>query len=166
MQALQGTWWRCASSAPEAIRICQCVPHTRPITSRRYPLSGVDMRCKLVFLLMCAGALFGISPAHAWNKPGHMVSAAIAYDDLRARAPSVVAKVVVALRKHPQYDQRWRADVEATDLSEDESNRRLFHVGGEVARRRAWQPNLRPTRRPLHRLAVQASRSAVIGPCE
>jgi hypothetical protein len=64
--------------------------------------------------------------AHAWNKSGHMTSAAIAYDDLMARSPATAEQVVAILRRHPQYDQRWRSEVEATKLSKDESNRRLF----------------------------------------
>ncbi|MBV8036114.1 S1/P1 nuclease [Roseateles sp.] len=84
------------------------------------------MHCKLGSLVLCAAALGCMPSAQAWNKAGHMTSAAIAYDDLKARSPSTVARIVAALKLHPQYDQRWRADVEAAGLSEDDANRRLF----------------------------------------
>lgn len=84
------------------------------------------MRFLLRHLLVCVAALAAQTTALAWNKAGHMTSAAIAYDDLRTRSPALAAKTVATLKLHPQYDQRWRADVEATGLSEDESNRRLF----------------------------------------
>lgn len=83
------------------------------------------MRCCLPILVLTT-ALLGVSPVQAWNKAGHMTSAAIAYDELKASSPSTVAKVVAVLKLHPQYDQRWRADVEAAGLDEDEAHRRLF----------------------------------------
>lgn len=88
-------------------------------------LKGFAMR-RYLPLLAFAAALLGAPSAQAWNKAGHMTSGAIAYDDLKARSPATLAKVVAALKLHPQYDQRWRADVEAAGLSEDDANRRLF----------------------------------------
>jgi hypothetical protein len=62
----------------------------------------------------------------AWNKAGHMTSAAIAHDDLAASDPALVARVVAILRQHPQFDQRWKAAVDAPDIAPEEANRRLF----------------------------------------
>lgn len=84
------------------------------------------MRFVLRILLVCAATLAAQTSAQAWNKAGHMTSAAIAYDDLKVRSPGAAARTVAALKLHPQYDQRWRVDVEAAGLSEDEANRRLF----------------------------------------
>ncbi len=64
--------------------------------------------------------------AMAWNKAGHMTSAAIAHDDLAASDPGTIDRVVAILKQHPQYDQRWKAAVEAPDINPQESNRRLF----------------------------------------
>ncbi len=52
--------------------------------------------------------VFSTSPAaHAWNKPTHMVSAAIAYADLKARNPAVLAEAIEVLKKHPHYKSKW-----------------------------------------------------------
>src|SRR5687767_6278383 len=43
-------------------------------------------------------------PALAWNKPGHMVVGAIAYDVLAKEDPQALARVVELLKSHPQWD--------------------------------------------------------------
>jgi hypothetical protein len=40
-------------------------------------------------------------PASAWNIPGHMLSAAIAYQVLQQENPPTIEKVRVVLEKHP-----------------------------------------------------------------
>jgi len=40
-------------------------------------------------------------PALAWNIPGHMLSAAIAYQVLRQENPQTIEKVKAVLEKHP-----------------------------------------------------------------
>jgi hypothetical protein len=44
-------------------------------------------------------------PASAWNIPGHMLSAVIAYQVLRQENPATIEKVRAALEKHPN---QWR----------------------------------------------------------
>jgi hypothetical protein len=51
-------------------------------------------------------------PAFAWNKAGHMTTAAIAYRELKAADPAALAKLLAALRLHPQYAQYWQKQVE------------------------------------------------------
>ncbi|MBL8271330.1 MAG: hypothetical protein JNL55_33325, partial [Steroidobacter sp.] len=41
------------------------------------------------------------SAAHAWSRPGHMVSAAIAYDELSAQDRKIIDKIVALVEKHP-----------------------------------------------------------------
>ncbi len=41
------------------------------------------------------------SPAAAWTRPGHMVTAAIAYDDLKARSPRTIDALAAILAQHP-----------------------------------------------------------------
>ncbi len=41
--------------------------------------------------------------AFAWNKPGHMVTGAIAYDILKHDHPEVIPRVLDLLKSHPQY---------------------------------------------------------------
>jgi len=43
----------------------------------------------------------------AWNKPGHMTSAAIAYADLTERNPGVIVKVIEDLKKHAHFESKW-----------------------------------------------------------
>ena len=43
----------------------------------------------------------------AWNKPTHMISAAIAYADLNEQNPAVITKIIEILKKHPQYKSHW-----------------------------------------------------------
>jgi hypothetical protein len=48
-------------------------------------------------------------PASAWNIPGHMLSAAIAYQVLRQENPQTIDKVTAVLEKHPWYANQWQA---------------------------------------------------------
>jgi S1/P1 Nuclease len=57
-------------------------------------------------------------PAFAWNIPGHMLSAAIAYQVLRQEDRGVIDKVKAVLEKHPWYANQWQArlqDIPAAD---------------------------------------------------
>jgi hypothetical protein len=62
-------------------------------------------RLKAVVIVGCVFML--VPTAQAWNKPGHMTSAAIAYLDLKDRHPDVLAQVVEALKQHPDFDSMW-----------------------------------------------------------
>jgi hypothetical protein len=46
-------------------------------------------------------------PASAWNIPGHMLSAAIAYQVLQQN-PQIIDKVKAVLEKHPWYNKGER----------------------------------------------------------
>jgi hypothetical protein len=57
-------------------------------------------------------------PASAWNIPGHMLSAAIAYQVLQQENPATIEKAKAMLEKHPWYVNQWQArlqDVPAGD---------------------------------------------------
>ena len=57
-------------------------------------------------------------PASAWNIPGHMLSAAIAYQVLQQENPQTIEKINAVLEKHPWYANQWQArlqDVPAAD---------------------------------------------------
>src|SRR5262249_49838646 len=62
----------------------------------------------LTFLVLLALALLPL-PASAWNIPGHMLSAAIAYQVLQQESPQTIDKVKAVLEKHPSYEIRWQA---------------------------------------------------------
>ena len=53
-------------------------------------------------------AVFGLSllaslPASAWTRPGHMVTAAIAYDDLAVHDGKIIDQVVALMANHPDH---------------------------------------------------------------
>jgi hypothetical protein len=52
-------------------------------------------------------ALTWVDQAKGWNKPGHMVTGAIAYNRLKKDNPEALAKVVKALKEHPYYEEKW-----------------------------------------------------------
>jgi S1/P1 Nuclease len=49
------------------------------------------------------------SAANGWNIPGHMQSAAIAYQVLQQENPQTNEKVIAVLKKHPWYANQWQA---------------------------------------------------------
>src|SRR5262245_29642778 len=101
------------NTAPAAQCIAQIAPRNGSVTSRRR-LGGVPdgaacaaskrwMPKPISFTVStaCAAALFLASGAHAWTRPGHMVTAAIAYDDLAAGDGAVIARLGELLAQHP-----------------------------------------------------------------
>jgi hypothetical protein len=50
--------------------------------------------------------------AVAWNRPGHMLSAAIAYQVLQQENPHTIAKVIAILEKDPWYTNQWQAGLQ------------------------------------------------------
>ena len=53
-----------------------------------------------------------------------MVTGAIAYDELQKTSPATIARVVAILRQHPQYESRWKPQMEG--MSEQDQERYLF----------------------------------------
>src|SRR5262245_57556567 len=66
------------------------------------------MPTRVVVVVVVVLLLMG-SPRYspAWNKPGHMVSAAIAYSELKQGSPEVLSRVVALLKEHPDFHTRW-----------------------------------------------------------
>jgi hypothetical protein len=50
--------------------------------------------------------------------PGHMLSAAIAYQVLRQENPQTIEKVKAALEKHPWYANQWQARLQDVPINE------------------------------------------------
>lgn len=73
-------------------------------------------------------------PAHAWSRAAHMVTAAIAYDDLAARDPKVIDQIVEIMAHHPE---RGPFEVAAGVTKGEDRARRLFM---EMAR---WSDDIR-----------------------
>ena len=59
-------------------------------------------------LILACTVLLAAGSGLAWNRAGHMVTAAIAFDDLQRSAPATVARVVAILRQHPQFESHWK----------------------------------------------------------
>ncbi len=57
-------------------------------------------------------------PASAWNIPGHMLSAAIAYQVLRQENPQTIDKVKALLEKHPWYANQWQARLQDVPVAD------------------------------------------------
>ncbi|MFC4308717.1 S1/P1 nuclease [Steroidobacter flavus] len=75
----------------------------------------------LVALLLAV--LLPSSAAQAWSRPGHMVTAAIAYDELSAQDRRVIDKIVALAEKHPD---RGAFEVAVGRATGEERGRRLF----------------------------------------
>lgn len=75
----------------------------------------------------------------AWNVPGHMVTAAIAYKELKAADPEALAKVIALLHDHPDFDEHWKNLVEDPDISAEEHDARLFMLAAR------WPDDVRET---------------------
>ena len=57
-------------------------------------------------LILSVSVFLSLStPTWAWNKAGHMVTAAIAYDTLKKDNPQALAALVAILKQHPQYNE-------------------------------------------------------------
>jgi S1/P1 Nuclease len=57
-------------------------------------------------------------PALAWNIPGHMLSAAIAYQVLHQESPQTIEKVRAVLEKHPWYATQWQARLQDVHIAD------------------------------------------------
>ncbi len=67
-------------------------------------------------------------PAFAWNKAGHMVSGAIAYNDLQQNHQEVIKKIAAILKEHPEYskfEQQWNS-LNKSNISAENQNLYLF----------------------------------------
>jgi len=82
------------------------------------------MATQLSRLFLAAAVALLLPPAaHAWSRAGHMVTAAIAWDDLAARDHAVLDKIGVVLAAHPD---RGAFDVAVGDALGEERARLLL----------------------------------------
>ena len=80
----------------------------------------------LRFFLAATIALVVVPPAYAWNKAGHMVSAAIAHAVLKHEHPEAIPKIVEVLKQHPQYEKWSKRIAEIPNLSDEDKDIYLF----------------------------------------
>jgi hypothetical protein len=60
---------------------------------------------------------------HAWDHPGHMTTAAIAFAEIESRRPELIEKIGLLMLKHPDLPPYW---VAAGDGKGNERARRMF----------------------------------------
>ncbi len=70
----------------------------------------------LVTLLHCSAAM-------AWSRPGHMVTAAIVYEELRTQDPKLLEQIIELAQKHPD---RGAFEVAIAGTRGEERARRIF----------------------------------------
>ena len=94
---------------------------------------------KKIFRVCCLalGLLAAARPAHAWNPPGHMLVAAIAYDQL---SPSQRSHLLAMLEAHPSF-AKWQADA-PKDAPDFDLGRYVF------MRASTWPDDIRKTGSP------------------
>lgn len=81
-----------------------------------------DKKHKVFRLLSACAIIFSLfSAAFGWNKPGHMVTGAIAARELKTIDPQALAEIVALLKQHPSYQNKWRPVVEERAGQDDEA---------------------------------------------
>ncbi|HWU74619.1 MAG TPA: S1/P1 nuclease, partial [Sphingomonas sp.] len=80
---------------------------------------------RLACALCIAAALAPSTPAFAWSNQGHMVTGAIAYDDLARTDPALIAKIEAIMADHPD---KARFDRALAGFSGEARTRRLFEL--------------------------------------
>jgi len=80
---------------------------------------------RLACALCFAAALAPATTASAWSNQGHMVTGAIAYDDLARTDPALIAKIEAIMADHPD---KARFDRALAGFSGEARTRRLFEL--------------------------------------
>ena len=81
---------------------------------------------RIIKIIALIGLFIWPTIVSAWNIPGHMISGAIAYRELKKRDPKIVAKVISLLKKHPHYEKMFTPKLQVEGLSNEEKDLYLF----------------------------------------
>ena len=93
----------------------------------RQKAKPLNIKLKMLRLLFISLlSLLFLTPAFAWNKPGHMVTGAIAARELKANDPQALARVVALLKRHPFHRNVWRPIVNQRAGLDDEQAALIF----------------------------------------
>jgi hypothetical protein len=95
------------------------------------------MRSKSMLLIAASLLFFLPATTYAWNKAGHMVTAAIAYRELKAIDPQALTRVIALLKKHPHFATTWRPRIE--QVQPDDPDMFLFMLASR------WPDDIRNT---------------------
>lgn len=91
-----------------------------------------------LFLLTMLICLVTSTTALAWNKPGHMLTGAIAYYELKAKDPVALEKVINLLKKNPYYQHEWLPRIQ--NLAESDPDHHDLYLFMYAAR---WPDDIR-----------------------
>lgn len=98
---------------------------------------------RLTLLLgIAVGCTFSVHNAEAWDHPGHMTTAAIAFAEIERQRPELIKKIGLLMLKHPDPAPYW---VAAGDGKGEERARRMFIEAARWADDAKFTPNDRPT---------------------
>jgi hypothetical protein len=75
-------------------------------------------QCKIAVAICCMMLISLPSTAKAWNSPGHMIIALVAYDEL---SPAMRARALELLRAHPRFDDHFLRSMPAEVNRSDQS---------------------------------------------
>lgn len=81
------------------------------------------MRNKLIIFLVLFITLSGIG--YGWNRPGHMVTGAIAYIELKEKDQQALETVLELLKKHYYYPE-WKKIMNSENINEADRDLFLF----------------------------------------
>ena len=101
-------------------------------------------RRPLMLVSVCVVLVLGSSPnAAAWSPQGHMVTAAIAYQELRQSDPATLRAVIELLEQHPHFTDRL-APPREWNLDNDDRGQAIF------MRAARWADDIRSGRHESH----------------
>ena len=87
----------------------------------RLTFQGMSRRRNIFLAPLCLAAM--LSSAHAWDHPGHMTTAAIAFKEIERARPDLIKKIGLLFLKHPDPAPFW---VAAGEAKGKERVRRMF----------------------------------------
>jgi len=90
-------------------------------------------------VLIFAAIFLSAPSAQGWNKPGHMVSGAIAFAELKASDPEAVKQVVELLKTLPEYRRKWLPAIKRSPVGLRNHDLYLFMVAAR------WADDIRET---------------------
>jgi hypothetical protein len=93
-------------------------------------MNSTLVHIKYRFVILATALLAWASGAHAWDHPGHMTTAAIAFAEIERTRPELIEKIGLLVMAHPDPSPFW---VAAGDASGEERARRMFIEGARWA---------------------------------
>jgi len=91
----------------------------------------------LLFLFICTAT-------HAWNARGHMIVAAIAYQELTKENQESITDILI---HHPEYERKWKIDYQ--EVKDDVKLGLYLFIKASI-----WSDNIRSNKHPHNHLNV------------